>query len=477
MLEKCKEKLDHILKKNKVFTAGLGYLIGNILIKGIAFLTLPIFSRIMTTEEFGVYNVFLSYEAILCVIIGFALHSSIRSANLEFEGKIDEYFSSVSLIYILNGSVLIAAAVIFQRMVCEITGFSLSVLILLIAYSFGTAIISLYNNKISLAYAYKRYIFVALCNSLGSILVSLVLMYSVCKEHKDYGRIIGSSSVLLALAILILVSSYKKEFPKLNKDYWKFGLKYSMPIVPHGISQVLLAQFDRIMINNMVGTAQAGIYSLAGNIKLILTIITDSIANAWTTWFYEEAAKGNFATIRRRAIQLVGLFAIFTIGVIAMSPELIYILGGAKYELSRYIAIPMVVDAFVLFLYNVIIPCEYYKKKTVYVMYGTIVAAVLNVVLNYIFILKFGFIAAAYTTLASYIVYMIMHTMISYRLMGEYIISIKWMLLYIALIGAYAGFAIVYVNNTLLRYGVCVVLVLPMAVFLVKSYLKQESVK
>lgn len=71
--------------KNTALKAGLGYTIGNVLVKGINFLTLPLFSRLLTTAEFGVYNVFLSYDAILSVLIGLALHSSIKSAHYEFK--------------------------------------------------------------------------------------------------------------------------------------------------------------------------------------------------------------------------------------------------------------------------------------------------------------------------------------------------------------------------------------------------------
>ena len=77
--------------KNKALSAGIGYTIGNILIKGINFLSIPLFSRLLTTEEFGVYNTFLAYDAILCIIISFALYMSLRSAKVEFKEKIDEY--------------------------------------------------------------------------------------------------------------------------------------------------------------------------------------------------------------------------------------------------------------------------------------------------------------------------------------------------------------------------------------------------
>ena len=54
--------------KQTAVKAGIGYTVGNILIKGISFMTLPVFSRLLTTEQFGVYNVFVSYEAILYVV-------------------------------------------------------------------------------------------------------------------------------------------------------------------------------------------------------------------------------------------------------------------------------------------------------------------------------------------------------------------------------------------------------------------------
>ncbi|MBQ8003704.1 MAG: oligosaccharide flippase family protein [Oscillospiraceae bacterium] len=94
---------------NKVLRSGVGYTLGNILIKGINFLTLPIFSRLLSPEEFGVYNVFASYDAILFVLVGLALHTSIQSANLEFRGQINRYTSSITLIYVCNGAVLLLA--------------------------------------------------------------------------------------------------------------------------------------------------------------------------------------------------------------------------------------------------------------------------------------------------------------------------------------------------------------------------------
>ena len=374
--------------KSKVISAGIWYTVGNMLIKGINFLSLPLFSRLLNTEEFGIYNVFVSYEAILYVIIGMAIHSSIRSANIKFKGNINEYTSSVSIIYLVNAMIMLFIALIFNKQLSKLLAFDKLIIVLLIFYSLGSALLSLYNNYISLEYSYKKYLLVSFFNSVGNVCISLVLILTIFKKKRDIGRIVGATSTICILAFFILCIMYKKAKPKINKSYWKFAVKYSIPIVPHGISQVLLAQFDRIMIRSIVGNAAAGIYSLAGNIMLILTIITDSISTAWSTWFYDQISENRIESINKRAKQLSFFFVVLTVGLLTISPELIIILGGKEYSAGQYVAIPMIVDAFILFIYNIIVSSEYYKNKTTYIMLGTMVAMVINLITNYVFISK-----------------------------------------------------------------------------------------
>ena len=453
-------------KSSKVVKAGLGYTIGNILIKGINFLTLPLFSRLLTTEEFGVYNVFISYEAILYVIVGLAIHSSIRSANLEFKGQIKKYTSSVSLIYLLNASLLLAGSLLFGRKLSEILDFPILIIVLLILYGLGSSLLTLYNNLISLEYSYGKYLVASLFNSVGNISISLVLILTVFRNSRDVGRIVGATVATCFLAIILLLIIYRDERPQFKKEYWVFALKYSLPIVPHGISQVLLAQFDRIMIRSMVGNSAAGIYSLAANIKLVLTIITESISTAWSTWFYEQISLDKRNVIRERARQLSLFFVVLTVGLLAISPELILLLGGSAYEAGKYVAIPMILDAFILFLYNIIVAAEYFKKKTTYIMLGTMAATLINLVTNYIFISKYGFIAAAYTTLFSYIFYLTLHIIISYRVIGFFVLPIKDLFMCSGIVLVAAVMDLLFVNNLLVRWGMCILIIIPLVIYL-----------
>ena len=365
--------------------------------------------------------------------------------------------------------IMLFIALIFNKQLSKLLAFDKLIIVLLIFYSLGSALLSLYNNYISLEYSYKKYLLVSFFNSVGNVCISLVLILTIFKKKRDIGRIVGATSTICILAFFILCIMYKKAKPKINKSYWKFAVKYSIPIVPHGISQVLLAQFDRIMIRSIVGNAAAGIYSLAGNIMLILTIITDSISTAWSTWFYDQISENRIESINKRAKQLSFFFVVLTVGLLTISPELIIILGGKEYSAGQYVAIPMIVDAFILFIYNIIVSSEYYKNKTTYIMLGTMVAMVINLITNYVFISKYGFIAAAYTTLFSYMCYLILHIVISHKVVGFFVLELKFFLMELVIIILTAIFDLLFIRTFWLRVVVGISITIPIIAYLLKE--------
>ena len=77
--------------RTKVIKAGFGYVLGNYLLKGLSFLSIPIFARLLDAEDYGIYNNFLAYEGILFVLIGWAIHSSYKNANLKFSQNVASY--------------------------------------------------------------------------------------------------------------------------------------------------------------------------------------------------------------------------------------------------------------------------------------------------------------------------------------------------------------------------------------------------
>ena len=139
----------------KALKAVLGYTIGNIFIKGLSFVSLPIFSRLMSVSDYGIYSTFASYVAVLCIVIGFALHVSIKNALYDFPGKLHEYSSSVSLLTLFNTVVLLFVGCLFASPLGKLLGLESPLIILLVVESAATTLITLYNHILAVDYQYK----------------------------------------------------------------------------------------------------------------------------------------------------------------------------------------------------------------------------------------------------------------------------------------------------------------------------------
>ncbi|KPU43716.1 polysaccharide biosynthesis protein [Oxobacter pfennigii] len=405
--------------------ASLGYSIGNILIKGISFLTLPVFTRILSTSDFGIYNSYIAYETILYMIIGITLHDSIRSAKYEFKNSFNEYISSITLIVILNLCVSLLIVHIYSEQLSKFTGFEKIILNILLIHSACTAILLIYNYVITLSYSYKQYLIMAFLNTGLNIGLSLLLISQECIEKKYLGRIFGASISMIVISLWILLYFYKRAKPVFNYDYWKFAIKYSIPIVPHGLSQVILSQFDRVMIQRIVGASEAGLYSFSYTLSTIYKIIINSLESTWSPWFYEQMGKKNYDNIRKRSNVYFIIFLFIIMILVFITPEITIIMSGRDFWNSKYTTIPVLLGSFFAAIYVIPVQVEYYYKKTSLIAMGTIGAAIINIILNVICINKYGYIAAAYTTLLSYFINFIFHLIMTYKIIGFMLFDLR----------------------------------------------------
>lgn len=457
-------------KKKKIVSAGIGYTLGNYLIKGLTFLTIPIFARLMDSSDYGVYNTYIAYESIIYIIIGLALHSSFKNAKYKFADTFNDYVSSCVLLGICSSALYFLGINILYGFVGEYLNLDRWVVSLLIFHSFGSALIQYYNAYVGLYYEYAKFLKLSFINAGCNISCSIILILGVFRESKYYGRILGTAIPVIIIGFYIIIFFFKKSKPKRDSVMWKFALNYSLPIIPHGISQVILSQFDRIMITSMVGTAQSGIYSFAYNIYSIIQVTCNSLSNVWEPWFFERMHEKDYESIKNKGF-LFGLgMLVFSTILCLVAPEIILILGTSKYAGSIYCVIPIITGGYFSFLY--VLPCEieYYYGKTKYIAMATSVAAVVNIVLNYIFIKSFGYIAAAYTTLSTYLFYFVFHYLMARKIEGRFIYSN--LQIGFLVIGALVvcGVSVALTNYIWIRWGLTAVIFLGGIIIIEKRY-------
>lgn len=413
--------------------AGIGYTLGNILVKGISFLSIPLFARLLSVSDYGIINAFTAYASILFVIVGLALHSSLRNAYLDFNDDIESYCSSLTILPIACFCFFLVISVLWGDSLADALSLEHGYLVcLLAAESFCMALNTYYNSVLALNYQYKEYLILSLMYAVSGIAISVFFIVTAFTQERYLGRIWGMLISGIIASAFILFRLYRREKPRINVSYWKYGLKISLPIIPHGLSQILLSQFDRLMIKSINGNSEAGLYSFAYTLGSIYQVIANSIDTAWNQWFFEQMSKKGYAKIKKTANYYTGLLTVGAIILGLVSPELIRIMGGSKYNDSKYVTLPIVLSMYYAAMYALPASVEYFYKKTKLIAVGTMVAAGLNIILNGIFIPLYGYIAAAYTTLFCYFIYFIMHMILAYRVHGEMIYDARRMICNVA---------------------------------------------
>jgi O-antigen/teichoic acid export membrane protein len=449
------------LIKNKVAKASVSYTIGNYFIKGINFVTTPIFARMMTTEDYGIYNTFTAYESILYIFICLALHSTLKNAYYKYGDQlIDEYTSSVAIIPMFIASICCIFAVLFKSFLGSMLAIDSNLLLLLVIYSYCSGVLIYYRHRISVEYRSKEYLLISFYNVACNVLLSIVFILTIYSNQRYKGRILGGVVAYGTLALYILYKIYKKAKFKYNREYWNYGLKLALPLVPHGLAQIFLLQFDRIMINKMSGPMQAGIYSFSYTLYSFVQITATSLDTAFSPWVFQKLKDNELKTVRKVATGFMLVLAGISTIVMLFAPEIISLLGGPKYKDAVYSTIPIILAGFFAMTYTIPAVVEYYYEKTKYISIGTVIAAIVNVALNYIFIRKFGYIAAAYTTLVSYIIYYIIHTVVSRKLLGFYIINMRILFFVILILVTAYGIGVYFISNYVIRFSAAIIFVL-----------------
>ena len=440
-------------EENKVIKAGIGYTIGNYLLKGLSFLTVPLFSRLLDTSDYGIFNTYLAYQGIMFLLVGIALHTSLKNAKYRYKEEFDRYNSNCILVMLVSLAVWLFLANLTYPLYAGLTGFSRLIINLLLFDSFGTALIQFFNVYVGLDYRYDSFLKISAFNALGNLGMSVILILGFFKDDRATGRIIGNALPVMAIAVVLIWYFWKKRRPKWNREQVTYAVTYSLPLIPHGISQVILSQFDRIMIKSMIGSAEAGIYSFGYNIFSIINVTANSLDNVWGPWFYEQMQQKKYEEIRRQSSKYAFGMLLFSVMVMLGTPELVMLLGAKAYWDAKYTVIPIVVGGYFMFLYTLPSSVEYYHEKTKYIAIGTACAAGVNILLNLWFISRFGYVAAAYTTLATYVLYFVFHYFIATRVQGFCIFDTKKMILYGISAVAAGALSLLLMEHGWIRWG------------------------
>lgn len=435
----------------KALKSGIWYTASNFLVKSIGFITTPIFTRLLTHEEFGAYNNYTSWLSIITIFVTLNLESTLISARYDFKEKFDEYIFSVLSLSTVSAFIWFCIANLFSAQVEALLGLKLVYINAMLVYLLFLPAIHLFQARERYLFEYKKSVATSLVLSFGTAILSVVLVRLMADRLT--GRILGAVIPTVVIGI-VFYFFFIRHGKRIRFFYWKYALPICLPYIPHLLSMTFLNSTDRVMINRWCGSEATAMYSIAYSCGAIVTMLLTSMNSAFAPWLGEKLERNDIRQIKSVSKVYISAFLFLAIGIMLISPEVLLVLGGRSYMEAVYVLAPVSMGCVCQFLYTLFVNIEQFKKKTVGMAFASMTAASINLILNYIFIPKIGYFAAAYTTLVGYICLLGIHMFLVYKLRLSDAYSYRFILAAVVVgIMSMVGITFLYSNNNI-RYAV-----------------------
>lgn len=422
MIDRIKQELNKIPKP---LIASVVYMAVVFFQNGVNLITTPIFSRILTTSEYGITSTYQSWYNILTIFITLNLFAGVyNNALLDFDKKRDKMTSSFLSISITLTIIFFIIYITFKNQIKNILGLS-EYLIDFMFVNFLTAPAwGLFIAKEKFDYKYIKPLILTVITFILNPIVGIIGI-NLFPNSKAVAKVIFCGLPTLLVNTMMLVSILKKGKCFFNKTFWKYALSFNIPLIPHYLSNVILAQSDRIMIQKMISDSAAGIYGVSYNLSMVVQGVFTGVNAAWIPFTYKSLKSNNYNKVGKYSNILLVFIGVISLGLIICAPEIIKILAPIEYYSAVWVIPPIVLGLYFSFLSSLFGNIEFYYKKNIFVTIATTGAAILNIILNAIFIPRFGFVAAGYTTAVGYVVLTIAHFIFMNKIQPQKIYDTK----------------------------------------------------
>ena len=417
------------------------YSLMNLVTKMGSFIFLPIITRLLTQEEFGIVGTLAPITSLFTVILGLGLYNAQMKKYVDLKENEDEFgsymFSSTLIIVVFNVLTYIflftpPAQKLFSYIVdlSKVSYYPLIIVSILIATSNA-----LNNLAVTLFRMKRMYMKVAIGSVVSLFTTYILAIYFI--QYLKWGVFGNQFANLIALLIVFLFyfKDYFGKFRfKLNFDYVKYSLRNGLPLIFIELTDQVVNLSDRLVLAKFVSLAIVGGYTLAFTGGRVLSVITGSFVNSWTPEFYEAMKEDRTnPKITRSVENFIAIISFACVIAQLFAPEGIKLIFPKSYHQAiNYMALILagiVVQA--LFCLDYFF---HFHEDSIYIFYFTMFAMIFNLVGNIIFIPKFpeiGPIIAAWTTLLAFLFRAIMEMAIIKR---KYKISFNYKKLFLYMI-------------------------------------------
>lgn len=390
-----------IIKGNRKLLFSIGtYTLVNVINQAIPFLLLPLLTHYLTTKDYGILTNLQSMLTLIVPLIGINLPSAITRQYVKPEVNLKNYLvSSLRAIFVSFVLITLASSV-FAEFLSEKTYIPVEIIYFLSFYALFDTLIESLLSLLRMEDKPTYYGALRIARTLLDIglSLSLILVY----KYDWFGRFLGIYTACIFLGIYALIYFYKKEFfkGKYTKTDRSHFLKFGLTLIPHSMSGVVIMYSDKIIITEMIGIEENGIYSVAFTIGMVISLIQNSFNQAWVPWLFKKLQKGVFED-KRKLVKITYLYMVGILGLVLilwLLAPIVYMFLGKDFSGGlSFVAIIGLGFAF-NGMYKMMVNYIFFAEKNHIISFIAIFITALNIVLNIIFIKAFGLIGSAYAT-------------------------------------------------------------------------------
>ncbi len=442
-----------MLEIKEIFKDLTYYLPAKILPSFVNFLAISLFTNLLTPNEYGNYTIVVSTVTLISTIaITWISQANVRLfEKYKNQNELNSYFITNAIIFFfINLIVSILWVIVIQIIKGHINNQLFYFLKIGTAYLFFESGFSYTISYLRAQRKSKTFMKINLFKSIIGLLISVVIMY-----YLNFGAevILITSALLDSIILVYFLIEVKNKFSlniyNFSKKIFKNTYRYGIPLSLTAIGALTISLSDRYLIQHFLNSEAVGIYA-AGNRLSQMSILLFSGIIIFAAFpilikSYEQFGKQKAINIisKLTSIYIVTMTPIL-ITVIVLAKDIVSLFLGEQYFLS-YKIIPWVsAGAFLAGLSQYINKGFELTEKTNKLVYLILVTAIFNILLNIIFIPKYGFIAAGYSNFLSYFLYIILSWYFSRNVLRW---KIPWVVIAKVCIPVFVIVIIFFINN------------------------------
>jgi O-antigen/teichoic acid export membrane protein len=389
--------------------------LGTIIRSGILFITMPIFTRLLGAEQYGLFSIYASWLTIFSCTMGLNVKAGLGTGYYKFNDRYYEFRSSTLIEGTAISTVMITGVLLTSNIFMKVLGYPFFIILLLFLESFAQFVIEFAN----LSWIYEKHAGRNMVLALSTLLftsvlsILILLFWRGTRDHLYFGRIIGTAVPQILVAAILWIGMFKEKPAGYNAVYWKYSFFFGLPMVFHLLSQQILGQSDKIMMQMFkTNGIEIGIYSFFYGLVSILNTVLGALNNSWCPFLYDDLKNKDYEQLNKKVKNYVQIFTILSLGFLMVSREITKLFSNEEYWPGMPVIPILVLVIYFTFIYQFAVNYEIFNAKPKFVAIGTVVAALSNILFNILLIPSFGMYGAAIATLLSYIILAVMHTVV-----------------------------------------------------------------